>query len=350
MTASRDPTRGALFQAKVQGPWTVAPSPTEIATGRLSAANVALAVEGLEKEGVVLLKGVVDTEHARILREHIMADIELYERDSTSTKIEQGGQGWWHNWQGGRPPPKHPFLFDDICYNESVIAVTQAAVRHLMPPEWDGQLSGSYGLINMAYRGDMVQEVHTDGRAAPIDSMATVEDLPHRTGFSVNIPLLAQTAETGATEYWPGSHSDLGLKHGRADPAGRFPTAAMLAQFETTHGPPKRTFCEVGDLLMRDAMVWHRGTANYSDSHRPMISVGYGADADSSDRHGHGGDGTRRGQGFTAPKNTASFWRKHPQMSYTPVLLDEVDHRLEQRYHGPVWVEALNRYLPGHLA
>lgn len=70
----------------------------------------------------------------------------------------QGGVGWWHNWQGGRPPPIHPFLFDDICYNEYVIGVTTAAALANGHAVEHG-LEGGYGLINMAFRGDMVQEV-----------------------------------------------------------------------------------------------------------------------------------------------------------------------------------------------
>ena len=79
--------------------------------------------------------------------------IAKYETDAASEKIEQGGTGWWHNWQGGRPPPIHPYLFDDFCYNEFVIQVVSAAIKDVMPPDWDGALSGGYGLINMAYRG-----------------------------------------------------------------------------------------------------------------------------------------------------------------------------------------------------
>jgi hypothetical protein len=33
---------------------------------------------------------------------------------------------------------------------------------------------------------------------------------------------------------------------------------------EAAHGPPKQTFCEVGDLLMRNSMVRHRGVSQPS--------------------------------------------------------------------------------------
>ena len=48
--------------------------------------------EGLDREGVVVIKGVVDPEHVRVVRERVLGDVEAYERDSTSVKIEQGGQ------------------------------------------------------------------------------------------------------------------------------------------------------------------------------------------------------------------------------------------------------------------
>ena len=95
--------------------------------------------------------------------------------------------------------------------------MTQAAAGLHMPAGWDGQLAGGYGLINMAYRGNMVQEVHCDGGSQPLDPTATFDDLPgpRATGWAVGIPLVAQTAESGATEYWAGSHRDLGLKAGQ---------------------------------------------------------------------------------------------------------------------------------------
>jgi hypothetical protein len=85
-----------------------------------------------------------------------------------------------------------------------------------------------------------------------------------------------------------------------------------------------------------------------------LTGIGYSGDNDSSDRHGFSGDGTRTGQGFSAPRNTEAFWRKHPKMSYTPVLIDDEEwtddyYQLEQRYFGPQYVEELDCYLPGHI-
>eukprot|EP01051_Picozoa_sp_SAG22_P024226 SAG22_NODE_6620_length_831_cov_0.627049_1_plen_194_part_10 len=193
MTASRDESvlpdaasPPSLLEA-VQ-PWTVWTTPAERAAGTLSPENVAHAVAGLEQDGVIVLKGVMDLEHVSVLRDRVLSDIAKYETEAAADKIEQGGVGWWHNWQGGRPPPMHPYLFDDFCYNEFVIAAVTAAVRPHVPAGWDGQLSGGYGLINMAFKGDMMQECHTDGGSLPIDPAATQADLAggRPTGFSVN--------------------------------------------------------------------------------------------------------------------------------------------------------------------
>ena len=155
MTVSRDLTP---IDASAE-PWTVVPTQAEREAGTLSPESIARAVEGLNREGVIVLKGVVDLDHVRILRDRVLSDIEQYETDGASEKIEQGGVGWWHNWQGGRPPPLREFLFDDICYNEFVIAAVSGAARPHMAPDWGGWMGGGYGLINMAFKGNMIQEV-----------------------------------------------------------------------------------------------------------------------------------------------------------------------------------------------
>jgi hypothetical protein len=54
-------------------PWTVTPSPEELATQQLSPANTARALEGLATEGVIVLKSVVDPEHIRVIRERVLS-------------------------------------------------------------------------------------------------------------------------------------------------------------------------------------------------------------------------------------------------------------------------------------
>jgi hypothetical protein len=146
MTASRDLASRDLVGGVTPDmlPFTITPTAEELAAGTLSEATLARACAGLRDEGVIVIKQVVDLEHVRALRERVLADIAAYETNTETEKIEMGGQGWWHNWQGGRPPPFPPFLFDDICFNEYVIAVTMAMNAGV---EGLKGLSGGYGLI-----------------------------------------------------------------------------------------------------------------------------------------------------------------------------------------------------------
>ena len=102
MTVSRDLTP---IDASAE-PWAVVPTQAEREAGTLSPESIARAVEGLNREGVIVLKGVVDPEHVRILRDRVLSDIEQYETDGASEKIEQGGVGWWHSRARRRRHPR----------------------------------------------------------------------------------------------------------------------------------------------------------------------------------------------------------------------------------------------------
>jgi hypothetical protein len=79
MTASRDVSALPSAEqpelwASIQ-PWTVTPTAEELAAGALKPENLGRAVEGLAVDGVVVLKGVVDTEHARLLHDRVLSDV-----------------------------------------------------------------------------------------------------------------------------------------------------------------------------------------------------------------------------------------------------------------------------------
>eukprot|EP01044_Picomonas_judraskeda_P027003 COSAG03_NODE_8418_length_805_cov_1.271955_1_plen_92_part_00 len=82
MTASRDVSvlpsaEQPELRAAIE-PWTVTPTAAELAAGALGAENLARAVEGLAVDGVVVLKGVVDKEHAGILHERVLSDVRAH--------------------------------------------------------------------------------------------------------------------------------------------------------------------------------------------------------------------------------------------------------------------------------
>lgn len=361
-------------------PLTIEPTAEERRLGRLLEPNIRAAMVGLEEEGVVVIKQVVDRRHCAALLERILSDYRELEVCDQEWKLEQQPPGqFWQNWQGGRPPPCHPFLFPDVAFNEFVLSVTQ----RILGPLGDGGLVGSYGLMNTSF-ADRLVPYHGD-QAPHVDANCPYE--PHRTAvpppesFSINLPLLNQTDETGATVYWPGTHKDLGLWHGlgrggvagRPEGApelrtqGRFPSEAMLRDWEACRGEPKRTYVEVGDAIIRNPRVWHRGTANRSHTHRPMVSVGQsvwrqpraaapefevavekvGAVRPEWQRQLFG----RELGSFTAPLDTETFWRQHPTLRYNPLFVPgEVDYKCEQRYYGPAFTtEGRGGVVPGYF-
>ena len=81
MTASRDtsvlPSAEQPQLREAIEPWTVTPTATELVAGALDSENLARALEGLAVDGVIVLKGVVNTEHARLLRDRVLSDVRV---------------------------------------------------------------------------------------------------------------------------------------------------------------------------------------------------------------------------------------------------------------------------------
>lgn len=65
--------------------------------------------------------------------------------------------------------------------------------------------------------------------------------------------------------YWPGSHRDTRLAQ-----KNRFLTTDMLREF-----PSQRMHSQMGDLVIRDARLWHGGMPNRTDQPRPLIAMGH---------------------------------------------------------------------------
>jgi len=94
-----------------------------------------------------------------------------------------------NNFQGVRPPPKHPYLVKDILLNEMVIAITHAILGD--------------EVTNTACPGSERQNVHGDG-----GQLWPGLDAAHPPfGLAVNIPLVDVDENKGATRLWPGTCS-----------------------------------------------------------------------------------------------------------------------------------------------
>lgn len=319
----------------------IAISAAERAAGRLSERHHAVAVDAMATHGVLKITGAVeDLAAVEALRKRMLQDMAAY---------EASGGILSHNWQGLRPPPCHPFLHEELIFNKFAVEIAQRLVGD---PDTGGLALGQIN-SNTAYavgpgHPDISQEVHTDSNEPYNPAATSGFDGPTKSVYC-NVVLSAMAAATGATECWLGTHNDPGLRHGRGfgDPhfdGGRrstsWPTPAMIAAWESKHGRSVHTVAKPGDLILRDARVWHRGVANRGPEHRPMIRMSYS----SHPLH------TCPGLSFEAEEGTEAFWRSHPMVQVSPRFVPApIDYLDTTRYNSPGEDKMLGVY-PGRYA
>jgi len=225
---------------------------SERAEGKPSAASIEKAREALERDGVVVLRDVVDLEHIRVLRKRMLSDLPkiLNRKDApfnfTKSNVQQD------------PPPFHPFLFKDVLLNDFVIAVTQSI---LGPGLHNAFYSGNTALPHTEQR----QPVHADlGHLWPNSKTATPAY-----ALVVNIPLVDMSAANGSTEIWLGTHLDTSV----AMQEGDITVSPERLEEQRRVAPPIQPEVEAGSVLIRDIRMWHAGMPNPSDQPRPMIAM-----------------------------------------------------------------------------
>jgi hypothetical protein len=98
------------------------------------------------------------------------------------------------------------------------------------------------------------------------------QDFP-RFAVTVNIPLVDVTPDNGPLEVWPGSHEWSEVNASPGGGSGRLTETGLRQVLEKVQ--PIRPELKRGDVLIRDHRLVHRGTANVTDSPRPMLAIWY---------------------------------------------------------------------------
>jgi len=273
---------------------TIKVSQHEVESGKMQRVHVEAALKALREDGVVVLSGVVDTDHIDRLCAKMLEDIYTVEKT----------QGIVNNWQGVRPPVFHPYLFRDIVYNEMAIAVTHRLLG-------DGMALDAYG-ANTAFLGDTQQKAHAD----TVQLWPELETVPPPHCVVINIPLVDVDEANGATKAWLGTHKDTRIYAGN-----RHPTDEMIAEWEVKR-PAERVCTRKGDLVIRDMRVWHCGMPNTTDAPRPMLAIIYRCQWSS-------------GSGFEAERGTEDFFQ-HPILRNSAVFVDAPMDYLHQGHSRPL--------------
>lgn len=268
----------------------VNPSNSERINQRLSAENLAKAVDAIETDGFFVLEGVVDLDHVACIRDRMLEDVErlVNRRDAP------------FNWNRGNvqqdPPPFPPYLFEDVLSNEFAIQVTRAILG-------DGVYNAFYS-GNTAVQSEDRQPVHADsGQLWP--------NLRHPTppySLVVNVPLVSMSSENGSTEIWPGTHTDPSVVMTDGD----IKVSADRIEARRRVSPPLQPVVAAGSILIRDIRLWHAGMPNRTPHPRPMIAMIH----------------TVAWMPAGRPKfrRDAEPFLRHPVLRHQVELVDEVDH------------------------
>ena len=244
------------------------------ATGLLSLANpivrvaptdAARAVEAIHEHGFVIVEGAVPHEPLAVLRRRM--DEDTVELLRYCESIGGNPRALGHLQQG--PPVSSDLVFADVAMNAAVNEVCRA-LYGAEDAEADARPLLTFYNGNTNCPGSVEQHLHMDGRhfTAPGEPVATT------TSVVVNIPPRPTSLYNGAIELWPGSHrihcvNDAGTGAGDAEGA----SIASLSAERRKAVAPVRPETEVGDVLIRDVRLWHRGVPNRSDRPRHMIAL-----------------------------------------------------------------------------
>ena len=152
------------------------------------------------------------------------------------------------------PPVSKEYVFPVVAMNEHVNRVCNDLYNHRP------RLTFYNGNTNCP--GSTTQRLHMDGRHATLPP----EPVAPTYSVVVNIPVASMNKTNGAIQIWPGSHRIRPIEGGP-----RVPEALEAARAKVT--PPIQPETCVGDVLIRDIRLWHRGVPNPSDRPRHMIAL-----------------------------------------------------------------------------
>lgn len=228
-------------------------SAEEIATGKLSDTNLALALRTLRDVGYVEIEEVYSREWVKDLRARYD---ELLEEHIASRGGMEGinAKSFGRNHIGLHLPLIDPFSDPQIVANPIAVQIMEKSIGE------DFQCSFYHS--NTSYPGSGYQPIHRDWPVL----FGTELDVPiPMTALVLNIPLCDFTEENGSTAVWPTTHLIVDT-----DPAD-----ARDLENRSKLLPMQRTNVAAGSLVLRDLRMWHRGMPNNADHARAMLAIVY---------------------------------------------------------------------------
>ncbi len=249
----------------------VAVSESERCDGELSPATLQAVRAALELAGAVVLEQVVKTEHLAALNERMAADW-VSRREELSFNYSEGHQQL-------NPPRTKELVFGDVVANPFVEQIARSYV---------GVDGGTAGTADRGYLGAYSGNCNCSGSEdQPVHS-----DIGHNElqlacrSLICNIPTVDVSEANGAIELLLETHTLCGAaKSSRGNRTQQAQGAVagwpdispehVAARHRCAPGSFVRVCTQLGDVLLRDRRLWHRGRANPSSSPRVMVSLTY---------------------------------------------------------------------------
>ncbi|PRP77179.1 phytanoyl-CoA dioxygenase family protein [Planoprotostelium fungivorum] len=243
-TNTYKPGRSEMQHTKTRTVIEVFPTEEEKATGRFQSHNAQKVLQGMNADGIVILRDIIDPAHLDRLNEVMVAEIpEMLKTAHFNFNVR--------NIQ--HAPPLTPELtFEDIYANP---LICHAATLYLGPQPKCNFISGNTALP----KGHQRQPVHCDLNF----------DYPSFPFYAVcYIPLIDSTPEVGGTEFWPGTHVTTVADQ-------RNPDLYAIREELLTFSGPQQPVVPKGSVVFRDMRLWHAGMPNPSDLNRCMLGMAF---------------------------------------------------------------------------
>ena len=208
------------------------------------------AVEAIRKEGFVVIDNAISAEPLSLLRTRMDRDTE--ELLAYCKSIGGNPRDIGHLQQG--PPLSRDFMFEEVAMNRFVIDICTEL--------FDKEPHLTFYNGNTNCPDSATQHLHMDGA----HRTQHPDPVEHTFSVVVNIPPGPMNKTNGAIELWPGSHMIRPWKKNRGISAEQQEQRRQVV-------PPIQPCTQVGDVLIRDVRLWHRGVPNPSDRPRHMIAL-----------------------------------------------------------------------------
>ncbi|KAJ9619126.1 hypothetical protein H2204_012773 [Knufia peltigerae] len=238
-------------------PVEVTPSPEEKAAGRFDDANIKLFLSGMHRDGVVILKDMIDPAHLDVINEFMVEDTKR-ELNKKDLHRNFGAE----NLQQGPPLTPSKYFFDDVYLNKLLF---HAVNLYLGPNAKWNMVTGNNALPHGVQR----QPVHSDAMCAHPPAPFYVV---------ANVYTTDASAANGSTEIWLGTHHFNTEAQTPPGPHGETHiTDEYVEERKTSLHPGFQPTVKKGSILFRDMRLWHAGVCNKSDATRYMIALGFSA-------------------------------------------------------------------------